>query len=103
METRVIADGNFSDCESFHFQKRGDEAMQSAIKLQFFHAFTAEGPVRATSVGDLFVGELVPNPVGDSAGSDADEIIALAARSDARPANAVETQVQGFQKFGDIP
>ena len=41
VEAGVVGDGDFRDGEAFHFQQRGDEAVQAAIELELGDAFAA--------------------------------------------------------------
>ena len=46
--------------------------------------------------------QLVADPVGDAAGGDADEVVALAAGGDAGAADAIPALAEGFEECGDV-
>ena len=64
--------------------------------------FAFEGAIGAAGIGDVFGRELVADPVGDSAGGDADEGVAFAAVLDARAADAVPAFVQHLPVADDV-
>ena len=70
---RIIAHRNFRDREAFQLDERRQKSVHSLEEFQVCDALAPKGPVSATRVADIFVGELVPDPVGDSRRGNAQE------------------------------
>src|SRR5947208_1166839 len=75
VKTGVVGNRDFRDGETFHFEKRWNEAMKAAVELQLGYAFAFEGSVGAASVRNIFIRQLVAHPIGDAAGGDANKAV----------------------------
>src|SRR5437667_4440510 len=79
-EAWIIPDGNLCNGETFHLKERGQEPMHALEEFQVSHTFALKGAIGAAGIADLFAGEFVPHPIGNTRGCDADKIVALATR-----------------------
>jgi len=73
--------------------------VHSLEELQVLDALTFECAIGAARIADLFAGQFVSNPIGDSRGRDTDKIVSLASAFNAGTADTIEL-LERFRNLG---
>src|SRR5579875_2977070 len=98
---RLIDDFDFTHAKAFHLDQRRHEAMHPVKRHDVRRALAPKCPESASGIAHLIAAQPVAHPVADARGEHAQQIVAVFARADPAPADAI-IMSQRLHETGDF-